>query len=181
MSIKLGSYYINDEGQASQLIPLPDVDGIEQPFLTWGYGAQPSPGVGAWISTPNLHDAPFNVPAEATAVRLYIKAKAKTISWTSVDSLGDIQVAVKDPGSAFSVNECIHATAAQKGASDLPAEQISHVPVDVTIGEDGQVNIFHYPSIIGYANVDLIVYLAGYWALDPAPGPEVPDPVVENV
>lgn len=177
--IPLGRYFLNDTGQTGQIVQLPDNTGTLRDMLTWGYGAMPSPSAGAWIETPDLRAAPYNVPAGATGVRFHIKAKCKTIKWSTVDSLADIQVAVSADGLP-SQNECIHATACMKGNDNLPGEQISHATVDVPLGVNGTVRVFHYPSIIGYANADLIVYLAGWWA-DEAPSGSVLDALVAEI
>lgn len=159
----LGTLFLSKTGQTESLVHLPDDDENYLPMLTWGYMAMPAPPSetgGRWRKTQDLR-ASHGIPEHAAAVRLHIKAKAKTIKWAPSDSLADIQVAVRGEGE--SGNECVHATASMKGGDNLPGEQISHSVVDAALPPDGRINIFTHPSIQGYGNTDLIVYLAGYW------------------
>ena len=125
------------------------------------------------------------MPEHARAVRIHIKAKAKTIQWAANGPIADIQVGVKERGVAVSSNECTHAYSMKRAEYDYtlvdgaivktaanpttstepPTEDINSITVDVEIGPEGLIDIYHHPTVIrSYANLDLIAYLAGYWA-----------------
>jgi len=167
--VALGNFHLNTAGQCGQLVQLPDANDDLQNFLAWGYGEQANPGAGAWIKTPDLRAEPYNVPLEATAVRFHVKAKTKTITWSTLNCIADIQVAMRGSMDEV-VNEFIHSSCSMQGGAGQPGEEVNSAMIDVLLPEDGQVEVFHYPSIINsYANAYLIVYLSGYFAPPPQP------------
>lgn len=162
--IEYGTFFGNPRGQTDPEAMIPFDD---KPFLRWGYlveeGAHVAVCAPTWFASPNLREC-FDVPEQATAVRIHIKAKAKTITWTPVNVTADLQVSVRRSGDTHSPNEVIHAFAHQKGASGVAIEDINSVAVDVALGDDGCFELFAQPTILGdYAELLLAVTLVGYW------------------
>lgn len=167
---RLGEYYANSVGPTTTYVRLPGNDGEYRNWLSWGYdiwgdGTEPVPEGPAWIKTENLHLPPYNVPDDATAVRLHFKVKATGVTWHPGQVDGALQVKARPSGSTNLPNEMVHATT-QKPAG-FPTEtpyDLNHIEEDIPLGPDGRIEIYRYPSIVGeFMQLDLIVYLSGYW------------------
>jgi hypothetical protein len=165
--VSYGQYFANEQGDTSVYLRLPDKQGEYVDWFQWGYDAQDIPEP-AWVKSEPL--TAYGVPEGAVAVRLHIKAKAKVVTWATGTVIADLQVKVRPSGSLADPNEVVHAYSMKKeGAPNdydgiLSTEDLNHIVVDVPVGLDGRIEIFRHPTIIGaYANLDLAVYLAGYW------------------
>lgn len=166
----LGQYHANLDGPTSQHLRLPGADGHYRDWLSWGYpiweeyNSEPLPQPGWWVSE-DLTKPPYDVPADATAVRLHIKAKVAGVTWAENMISGVLQVSARPHGSDTQPNEIIHSAAGKPaGNAGFAPYDLNHVEVDVVLGDDHKLEIFAHPSIIGdYVQIDLIVYVAGYW------------------
>ncbi|WP_157955831.1 MULTISPECIES: hypothetical protein [Devosia] len=168
---RLGQYYANTNGPTVQYLRLPGTDGQYRKWLSWGYDiwghgteSLSEPLVG-WIASENLHEPPYNIPRDATAVRLHIKAKVSGVTWAENKLEGQLQASMRPYGGNHQPNEMIHATAQKPaGAKGETPYDLNHVEVDIPIGKDGRIEVFRSVSIIGnYMQIDLITYVAGYW------------------
>ena len=166
--LELGQYFGTTGGPTSCMVRLPNNSGVYKDFLCWGYDmwnegteAQPTPG---WILTEDLRLPPYNIPTTATGVKLHIKVKASGYTWTSSATIAALQISVKPSGSTLSVNEVVHATA-QKPVNQygVTPYDLNHVEVDVPLGADGKIAVYHNASIVGSGYLAVAVMLAGYW------------------
>jgi hypothetical protein len=168
--VPLGQFHANVAGPTSLYLRLPGNDGGYRDWLSWGYdiwgdGTEPVPERG-WVVTESLFEPPYNVPKEATAVHLHFKVKVAGVSWAENQIAGAIQVSARPAGSSVSPNEIAH-SAAQKPAEQpgITPYDLNHVETDILLGDDGKIEILRDVSIVGdYMQIDLAVFLAGYWA-----------------
>jgi hypothetical protein len=165
--VQFGQFYGAPLGETSIYVRLPNNSGTYVDWLQWGYGAESVPPPG-WITTESL--TAYGVPEGAVAVRLHIKAKAKVVTWATGPIISGLQVKLRPYGDTANRNEVVNVMAMKiEGAAGennghLTVEDLDHVTIDVLLGDDHKIDVFRHPSIIGaYANVDLVVMLAGYW------------------
>ncbi|WP_375598352.1 hypothetical protein [Devosia sp. Naph2] len=164
--VEYGRYYAAEAGETAVFLRQTNNAGDYVDWLQWGYDAEPPPSP-KWMVTENLRT--YGIPVDATAVRLHLKAKAKSVTWATGDSLGDIQVKIRPHGDERDKNEVIHAYTVKADGlpgpnnGTLTTEDLNHVSVDVSIGTDGRLEIYREITILGYAQVDLVVYISGYW------------------
>lgn len=163
----LGRYHAYLGGETAIYLRLPNNQGEYVDWLHWGYSGEESPGEG-WVKSEPL--AAYEVPPDATAVRLHIKAKAKVVTWGTGSISAGLRVKVRPSGETGDRNEVIHAFTEKVegepgyGSGRLTTEDLNHAVVDVRIGPDRRIDIWRDAVITGtYADVELVVYLAGYW------------------
>jgi hypothetical protein len=151
---------------------------IDELYKSWGYGTDDSVSTttnipGTWIASPNLTAAPYNLACPSggtvTAVMLTIKVKVKTVTWSTYQSLGNIQISVRSPNNIGQNNEIIHAYSEKApgfgsnlSTGGLTTEDlnINTVPVGVL---GGVFHIFTDVTVNPYVTIDRVVYLTGYW------------------
>lgn len=184
-----GIYYGHTEGATSELIRLPADSGVYRKFLAWGHESlewtddpvegglhqdPPNTGSGSSIAltllSESLYSSPYDVPENATAVRLLLKGKAKPrvtfpLNNPPQNPECDLYVRVSPAGGPASVNECLHAHAMKRRDDGLAIIDLNTVTIDVELGTDGKIEFFVIPTILDYyGTVQLVAYLSGYYA-----------------
>ncbi|WGV15426.1 hypothetical protein [Fuscovulum ytuae] len=121
--------------------------------------------VPGWLVSEDLTKPPYNLPKDAKAVRLHLKAKVAGVTWANNELDGSLQVKLRPHGSDFELNEVLHsATGKSAGAARYTPYDLNHIEVDVPIGEGNRIEIFQEAAIVGfYMQIDLVAYIAGYW------------------
>lgn len=167
----LGQYHANTKGSTDEFIHWPNNSGQYGYILRWGFNiwgqdrvepTVPSPG---WIVSQDLRQPPYNVPPEATAVRLHIKLKVAGMTPDTTAMHAAVQIKFRRHGSTAELNEMIHSTTQKPaGQPGVTPYDLNHVEVDIPIGPDGKIEMYRYPTITGRMLIEVATFLAGYWA-----------------
>lgn len=164
-----GQYYGNSKGSTDEFVYWPNNSGTYIRALNWGYdiwnqGSETVPAPG-WIVSQDLRQPPYNVPANATAVRIHVKAKVAGLTYATEEMHAAVQIKFRKHGSTDELNEMIHSTIEKH--ANLPTVtpyDLNHVEVDIPIGPDGKIEMYRYPAITGRMLISVATFLAGYWA-----------------
>lgn len=167
--VELGRFFANAQGSTSLHLRLPSNSGEYRDYLSWGYPIWETSvdpvGAPGWLLSEDLSRPPYNVPEDATAVRLHIVARVVGATWAESELIGSLRVSARPNGGNQEPNEILSSVAYKpEGYPEVTPYDINHLQIDVLIGENRKIELFQNASIVGdYVQIDLMPYIAGYW------------------